>query len=78
MEDTKESLIPGDTPVAQGSSSLGVSCFCSRPCMIADFPKEHCVTDRPTRQSFQNPLSNGHEANAESSIEGGTSSEGMR
>jgi dienelactone hydrolase len=36
MEDTKaettESVIPGDTPVAQGSSSLG----------------EHCVTDRPT------------------------------
>ncbi len=25
MEETKESLIPGDTPVAQGSSSLGVS-----------------------------------------------------
>lgn len=28
MEETKtESLIPGDTPVAQASSSLGVSCF---------------------------------------------------
>lgn len=26
-EAPKESLIPGDTPVAQGSSSLGVSCF---------------------------------------------------
>lgn len=26
-ENARETLIPGDTPVARGSSSLGVGCF---------------------------------------------------
>lgn len=68
MEDNekKESLIPGDTPVEQGSSSLGVGCFCLIYSMVTDLTQEHCVTDRPTRQSSPKPPSTcGHLKNAE-------------
>jgi hypothetical protein len=51
--ESEASLIPGDTP-AQSGASLGVS-WSSLECLrIANLSQEHCVTDRPTRQYFQN------------------------
>jgi hypothetical protein len=51
--ESEPSLVPGDTP-AQSGASLGVSWSSVKCLRIANLSQEHCVTDRPTRQYFQN------------------------
>jgi hypothetical protein len=51
--ESEPSLVPGDTP-AQSGASLGVSWSSVKCLRITNLLQEHCVTDRPTRQYFQN------------------------
>lgn len=52
---SEASLVPGDTS-AQSGASLGVGWSSLNVPHIANVSQEHCVTDRSTRQYFQNLL----------------------